>query len=55
MEPADLKIRADHDLGAVVVQVPDADVELVLSFTGATDLIIGLVKAIDRVWEAGHA
>jgi hypothetical protein len=55
MEPAGLQIRADRELGAVVVQVPDADLELVLSVTGATDLVIGLVKAIDRLWEAGNA
>jgi hypothetical protein len=48
-EPANLAVYASHDIGAVVIVVPAADVELVLSPHSAIDVVLKLVGSLNRL------
>ena len=49
LEPAELTVRVNHDLGAIGLQVEAADVELVLSSAATLKLIVCLTAALHRL------
>ena len=49
LEPAHLVVMPDHALDAVVLTVPEADLEIVLSVHSAISTILKLVGAVDRL------
>jgi hypothetical protein len=46
LEPAPMKIRPDHELGAIAIKVDEADLQLLLSPRDALDLTAGLIRAL---------
>jgi hypothetical protein len=53
LHPAELRVRVDHELGAIGLQLEAADVELVLSAAATLQLIVRLMAASHRLqgWE----
>jgi hypothetical protein len=52
LEPADLGVRADLDLGAVVLTV-EGEVELLLPPPSAVGIIMRLIEALHQLRQAG--
>lgn len=53
LTPAVMGIRADPELDAVVMQVPEADLDLVMGIPAAIDLVLKLTASIERLQTKG--
>jgi hypothetical protein len=50
---AELRVRCDRDLNAVVLEIKAAEIEIVLSMSAAIDVVLRMVGALDRLATGG--
>jgi hypothetical protein len=51
--PAEMVISTNLAIGAVVLELPGADLQLLISPTSATDLILKLISSISKINDYG--
>jgi hypothetical protein len=54
LEPARLVITTDPELEAVVLAIPQMDLELVLSTTSTIDMILKVIDRLDQLQGGGE-